>query len=278
MPVQLALSGSSVLWTLRENAPLRFDYVLGAGVRDPAERRFQELAHGTHGAGLWLGDVAGDASPLGAALVYAVTSVDYADELGCLARTAPCTMRRAGGGVYRVVGRKPPQLVLGTSAAVQVAASGRTIAYVPAGSVAKNGRPLAVPVEPIEIRDIGGALLSTVTPRGEVLAIALAPHVLATLERTKLGLRIAWYNSATGAARGSVPVARAIAPQLSANDQLIVFRIGRSIRAVNEASRATHVLGRAGTTPIGLSLEGSRIAWAENIHGHGRIRALYVTG
>lgn len=279
MPVQLALAGSSALWTLREDSPLRFDYVLGAAVRDQAERRFQELAHGTHGAGLWLGGVAGDATRQGSALVYAVTNVDYTDELGCLAGSAPCTMRSAGGGVYRVVGRQPPERVPGTNGgAVDVAASGRTIAYVPTGSVAKDGQPLPLPVRPIEIRDVDGAAVSTVLPRGEVLAIALAPHVLATLERTHLGLRIAWYASATGNLRGSVPVARTIAPELAASDRVIVFRIGRSIRAVDEASRATRVLGRAAATPIGLSIEDTRIAWAENVHGHGRIRAIYVTG
>jgi hypothetical protein len=30
--------------------------------------------------------------------------------------------------------------------------------------------------------------------------------------------------------------------------------------------------------PIGVSLAGSRLAWAENVNGHGRIRALYVNG
>jgi len=38
------------------------------------------------------------------------------------------------------------------------------------------------------------------------------------------------------------------------------------------------VLGRAAAAPIGLSLEGGRLAWAENVNGSGRIRALYVRG
>ena len=55
-PVNLALAGSDVLWTLRERqAPVQFDYVLGAGTSDTRERRFQQVAHARRGAGLWLG-------------------------------------------------------------------------------------------------------------------------------------------------------------------------------------------------------------------------------
>jgi hypothetical protein len=37
-------------------------------------------------------------------------------------------------------------------------------------------------------------------------------------------------------------------------------------------------LTEAAGTPIGLSLEGTRLAWAENVGGRGRIRALLVAG
>lgn len=271
----VARRAGGVVWTLHEQTPLRFDYVLGAGLNDPAERRFQQLAHGTHGAGLWLGGLAGD----GDTLVYGATVVDYVNELGCLAGTGTCRMRRVGGGAYRLVGRRPPILVPGTSGTVDVAASAGAIATVPAGAVAKDGRPLPTPHGRIVVRDAEtGTAISSVVPRGVALAIALSPHALATLERTALGLRLAWYARDTGAPIGSVPVPRATAPELTANDQVIVFRVGRSIRAVDETTHAIRTLGRAGATPIGLSLEGSRLAWAENVHGRGRIRALYITG
>ena len=102
--------------------------------------------------------------------------------------------------------------------------------------------------------------------------------MLATLERTALGLRLAWYDRATRRIRGSVPVPKATAPQLTANDRTIVFHVGRSIRAVSVASHAVRVLTRAAATPIGLSLEGNRLAWAENTGRAARIRALYVSG
>ena len=139
--VGLALAGTSVVWTLRESAPIPFDYLIGAAARpsaaDQKERRFQEVAHTKRGSGLWLGGIAGD----NATLVYAVTSVDYEDEAGCLAGTAPCTLKVEGGGVYRVVGRQLPELVGGTGPAVAVAASGGTVAYISTSTVGKDGRP-----------------------------------------------------------------------------------------------------------------------------------------
>jgi hypothetical protein len=115
-------------------------------------------------------------------------------------------------------------------------------------------------------------------PQGVPSAIALSPHVLATLERTPLGLRLAWYRSTTGQPLGSVPVPRTTAPTLTVNDRVIVFRFGRSIRTVDVASHSVNPLVRATAKPVGLSLEGNWLRWAENIGSSARIRALYVSG
>jgi hypothetical protein len=53
-----------------------------------------------------------------------------------------------------------------------------------------------------------------------------------------------------------------------------VFSTGRTIRLLDSRTRATSVLATAGSRPIGLSVSGRRVAWAENIRGRGRIRAL----
>src|SRR5947209_4221043 len=78
-----AQEGGRLLWTLPQRTPLQLDYLLGAGVTpvQRPERRFLEVAHTARGVGQWLGGIAGD----GSTLVYAVTSVDYQDEAGCLA-------------------------------------------------------------------------------------------------------------------------------------------------------------------------------------------------
>ena len=273
-PVSLAIASAepNLLWTLHQNAPLEFDYLVGAGVRDPRERRFQQLAHTTHGAGLWLGGVAGDDSTL----VYGVTSVDYVDEAGCLAGTDTCALEivQQGGGVFRVVDGQRVKLIPGTSGAVAVAASGSRVAYVAASSLAKDGKPLAAANLPIEVVDsISGHMISSITPQGTPIAMALSTHVLATLERTPLGLRLAWYSPSTGSPVGSVPVAIATSPSLSVSDRLAVYHVGRSIRAVDIATGRVRTLVSAAAPPIGLSVDGNRVAWAENLKHGARIRA-----
>jgi hypothetical protein len=101
--------------------------------------------------------------------------------------------------------------------------------------------------------------------------------VLAALERTPLGLRLAWYSPSRGLPIGSAPVALATSPELSASDRLVVFHSGKSIRAVEVATGRIKTLITAGAPPIGLSIEGSRLAWAENLKHGARIRALHVS-
>ena len=278
-PVQLAVAAHSgdVLWTLPLRSPLALDYVLGAGVAQAqrAEVRFLEAAHTGRGVGQWLGGIAGDTSTL----AFAVTAVGWTDEAGCLAGNASgCTLVKSGGGVYIVRGRSRVH-VPGTSPAVEVAVSGGVLAYVPTGVIAKDGRPLPSADLPIDIvATRTGRRIASIVPQGVPLALALSAHVLATLEQTSLGVRLAWYDATTGRARGSVPVPTRTAASLSASDQLVVFRVGRSLRSVDVSSHRVRVLATAAAKPIGLSLEGSRLAWAENLRGSARIRALYVNG
>ncbi|HET8528904.1 MAG TPA: hypothetical protein VFL60_08335 [Gaiellaceae bacterium] len=273
----VAADPGRIAWTLPLASPLQLNYLLGAGVepKEQVERRYHELAHTARGVGQWLGGIAGDAGTL----AYATTTVDFADEAGCLAGTSPCTLIKAGGGVYRLGGRVPVVHVPHTGPAVSVAVSGNAIAYVPTGGLGKDGRPHASADMPIEVVDARtGARIARVLPRGVPLALAISPHLLAALERTPLGLRLAWYDRATGRPAGSLPVPGTTSPTLSATDRLIVFRVGRSIRGVDVATRRARLLARAAATPVGLSVDGDRVAWAENLKGSARVRALYVSG
>src|SRR5947208_1974486 len=165
--VSLVIAGDkpNLLWTLHEYTPLEFDYLVGAGVRNRRERRFQQLAHTARGAGLWLGGIAGD----GSALVYGGTSVDYEDEAGCLAGTDTCALKivRQGGSVYRVIDGQKLKLIPETTAALAVATSGSRVAYVEADSIEKNGRPVAGADLPIEVVNaVTGHVLASITPQG----------------------------------------------------------------------------------------------------------------
>jgi hypothetical protein len=282
-PVNLAIAGSDVLWTLRERqAPLQFDYVLGAGVSDTRERRFQQVAHAKRGAGLWLGGLAGDSILTGPAptstLVYGTTAVQFENEIACLSGGS-CAMKIAGGGVYRVEGRRAPELVPNSAPAVEVAVSGTTVAYVPADHAAEHGMPVAAADLPVEILDVRtGTSIAHVSPEGTPISIALAPHTLTMLERTTNGLRLGWYSASTGTGLGSIDVPSNTTPEVSASDQFAVFRIGRFIHALAFATGHSRTVAETVGRPIGLSLEGNRVAWAENVKGRGRIRALSLNG
>jgi hypothetical protein len=281
-PVNLALAGVDALWTLRDRqTTLPFDYVLGAGADDPLERRFKEVAHAKRGAGLWLGGIAGDSvvktgGQTVSTLAFGTAAVQYVDEIACLSGGS-CQMKLAGGGVYRVVGRNEPTLIPNTRPAVAVSVSGSTLAYVPAAEPGLRGQPLAAADGPIEVVDVAtGDSLAHVSPQGTPVAIALQPHVLVALERTPKGLKLAWYSPTSGASIGSIPVPAGTAPELSANDQVAVFRIGRFLHVLTFATAHSRTVAQTVGQPIGVSLEGNRLAWAENIRGRGRIRALYL--
>lgn len=281
-PVGLAVAGNggspAVLWSLHESASqsLRFDYVLGATVADATERRFQQVAHSRRGAGFWLTGMAGS----GSTLVYAVAQVAYKDQVDCLSTpNAPgaCALQvvAGGGGIYRVQGRKLPVKIKGTRAPVSVAAAGGNVAFIPAvGSSTTDGHPLASPSVPVEVRDVGtGGLVASISPAGTPVTVALSTTTVALLSRDAGKLVLSWYGL-DGTPAGSVHVPVATAPTIAASESLIVFRVGRSIRAVDLKTKRVRTVATAAATPIGLSVSGTRIAWAENVGGRGRIRAI----
>ena len=202
-PVTLALAGGNVLWTLQERSPIPFDYLLGAGVGvgERKERRFQEIAHTNHGSGLWLGGTSGDGARSSTASPRSTTSTRRA---ASPARAAASSRSRAGASTACRGDSRRSSFPAPTPAAPSKSQRRR----VPSRTcrrrdVGKQGRPLTGADLPIEVVDaLTGASISRVSPQGTPLAITLAPHVLATLERTPLGLRLAWYDRATGAPRG----------------------------------------------------------------------------
>lgn len=284
-PVGLAVASNggspALLWTLHESAAqsLRFDYVLGATSADPQERRFQQVAHASHGAGLWLSGVSGS----GSTLVYGVAQVAYKNQVDCLSTpNAPgaCDLKIVDGAIYRVVGRKTPVKVRGTGAVVAVSASGSDVAFVRAvGTSSTDGHPLAAADVPVEVRDaLTGSLVTSVSPTGVPVAVSLSGGALAILSRTAGKLVLDWYEMPTGKPLGSVHVPPTTTPVLSAGDNAIVFRVGSSIRVVDLKTKSVRRIATAAATPIGLSIAGRRVAWAENLAGHARIRAITLAG
>jgi hypothetical protein len=119
-------------------------------------------------------------------------------------------------------------------------------------------------------------LLSTIAPHGRVRALGLSFSQLAVLmERANGGKAIERYDPQSGRRIAVTPVISTTAPELGVSSAGVVYRIGRKIYLFG-GSAAPKLVWQASATPIGLSIEGRRIAWAVNVKGHGRIVTLML--
>jgi hypothetical protein len=277
----LALAGTRALWTRFGGGnspetslwtssfggvPTQIDLFMG-GSGDPG--------------GIFLGGIAGD----GPTLLYGKTYE------GCPSQAAlpiACPTLEASGGVSFVTGQYEQPAISGIPAPAMIAfaahdpqsgqiSQGR-LAVAPAASplsseldnvprVAENG--------PVQIYWLlnKAVLATSVAPRGTVKAIALSFQQLAVLVQRADGTNaIERYNAKGGTFLGATPVPKATASRLSVSDAGVVYRVGNKIYLLG--SGQPKLVWRASATPIGLSIEGRRIAWAVNIKGRGRIVSL----
>ncbi|HJQ74143.1 MAG TPA: hypothetical protein VJ814_04615 [Gaiellaceae bacterium] len=270
---QLAVASgtSTALWTLHESGPAPFDYVLAATAGGP-ERQLGKLAHASDGTGDWLGGVAGS----GTTLAYSWVDVEYVDKLACLSGGS-CKQKIADGGI-RVVTKTGDQALPKAEPALQLAAAGGRIAYVPATTV-KDGKPVAGPGSLLYVVDgATGTQVAHAYVRGAPLAIALSPSLLVVLTRNGPRDRILWFDATGGTATklGSAVVSSHAAPKLAASDQLIVYRVGNAVRSISTANGKSQVLATTDPDAVGLSLGKGQLIWAENDTDSGRLRALAV--
>jgi hypothetical protein len=125
----------------------------------------------------------------------------------------------------------------------------------------------------VEVFDLSGHLLARIPLIGLVRGISLSGRKLTVLLEQPEGSReILRYDARNGTFLGTSESLSAAATDLTTSTGGIVFRIGSSIYL--QRGRTSLLIARAAATPNGLSITGRRIAWAENVHGHGRIKAV----
>jgi hypothetical protein len=263
--VPLALAGRAALWALRSSGNTTHIRVV-AGALGTRERRLAELAYANsnYEEGDHLGGLAGD----GSTLAYSAFRIRVEQHDDCELQGV-CPTVIAGGGVWRVVARAPKQLRAAPPAGLLAASEGRIVL----AKASTDGTGL------VEVRHAAtGALVRAFSVGGSVRAVALWRGWTAVLVRDTRGLRIERRFTRTGSLVGTTRVPSTTAAQLSVFGDRIVFRVGRAIRAINGETGKVSTLARAASRPIGLSLEGRRLAWAENVRlkdrRRGRIRAL----
>jgi hypothetical protein len=126
----------------------------------------------------------------------------------------------------------------------------------------------------IEIRNARtGDSVDEIQPAHPAREVALSRNFLASLtgiEKKKTTLE--FFDAMSLERRGTLDV-RLAAQDLSIAGDKVVFRVGREIRLVDATALRSRRVATAARRPIGLSIEGNRIAWAESSARGGRIRA-----
>jgi hypothetical protein len=191
-----------------------------------------------------------------------------------------CNWDVTGGRTAQVL-QRDRRFVPGVPPAALMAAGAGRIAVAPSDDPwggpedpqpAENG-----PVKVLDPRT--GAPVMSVSPTGTVRALALSATALAVLvKHTGGGLAIERYAIPAATLITSTPVsARASSQVLDISGRWIVYRVGRYIRIVDDLGD-NRLLAIALGIPIGVSIEGRRVAWAENALGRHRFRAAFVPG
>jgi hypothetical protein len=271
----LALAGSRALWSWDDGGNSTA-YPLLVGAHGHRQVEIARLGSGLRGMGdgFDLVGVEGDR----ASLAYGWVDEECPGQpYGCNVFDDPLVV--AGGGISIATWTPapcelcppvlpsvpPPALFAVTQASVAVAPARATTPpgeYVP--RVAEDG--------PVEVYDLSGRLLLRLSFLGLVRDLTLHGRTLAVLVERPNGTKMLQefaVPSPAGTAAAPVPLA---ATDISAGSGGVVFRSGRDIYVLRPGR--AKLVARAAARPIGLSVEGRRIAWAENIKGRGRIVAV----
>ena len=258
----LTMAADRALFWIEVGAMHGFRSLFTASLEQPGKRRVALLVTSPAGAeGEHLVGPRGD----GADLVYGITHVQTNG------LNKPFTV--SGGAVLRVIGEQARTLPgIGAPALLDVAA-GR-LAVVPAVHRPNRGS-FVVGAPLVEIRDVRTArLLRSIELGGTPTAIALSSQVVAALIQGKPA-RIERYDVATGRQLGATTVAGTPANELDASLGIVVYRSNDTISMLNAHGKSLELAHAAGL-PLGLSIEGRRVAWAENHGKQGYVRAVIV--
>jgi hypothetical protein len=259
--MQLELAGDRALWSYGEVGNIVYTWLKTGSLSGAKNQRlpFAPLAHdqspyetGDHFTGM-----AGD----GSTLVFAYATIGVTGSEDCDI-DGTCTVILSGGGARRVVGTAA-DAVAGVPAPFAIAAGGKRIAIIQAAPVGTVPGPK--PSSAIQVRNaVTGALVTSFTPMGTARAIALSRTSVAVLVSGAGGTRIERHAVPGGGLLASTAVPATTARELSTNGTVVVFRVGRSIRTVPVGAGGASVVATAAAAPVGLSVEGKRVIWAEN--------------
>jgi len=275
----LALARRQALWAWDSGGnDYETSIMRGAPGRPPSRVDVLEGGFRGFGDGERFTGIAGDGERLGYGWVLeaCVNQPHYLCDLCTPLGTCPLGV--IGGGVSPVAahasGQRP--VVPGVpSPAVFALAQGR-VAVAPARSPSPEGESVSQAAEdgPVLVYDFLGRLVLRVQPPGLVRDVALSSRKLTLILELSNGTkRIQQYAVPSGTSLGGTQVAQG-AQDLAVGSAGTIFRIGSNVYLLGSTAQKPRRVWRSKAQPIGLSIEGRRIAWAVNLKGRGRIVAL----
>ena len=268
-PWWLALGGTRAVWGGWERTD-KTDGVVATGALGGGTRVLVELEQvGAHW-GDFLTGVAGDRGTVAYSLAY----VGREQGPNCLFYEV------SAGDVVRVTNASQSP-VPGARPSVAIAASAGRVAFVPAQQAEDDDcaepPPPPQPGRVVEVRNAWtGRFVSRFQPNGTIRAVALSGGIAAVLVEYAASKRIERYEAESGRFLASSWVWETVADELDMAGRRIVYRNRRDIRVLDGVTGRRSLVATARETPVGLSIEGRRVAWAENWGGRGVVRAVVV--
>jgi hypothetical protein len=175
------------------------------------------------------------------------------------------------GGVYDVRGKKIP----GLAPAAAIAVGEGLIADAPVDPDLTHRSTSAALNARIDIYDTRTRTMLAVQASGRASSLAISRAVLAVLVHVPDGSSIERFDPATGVALGTTSVSRGVSG-LAVSGKRIVYTESKRIWLLDAVTGRRRLLVTAAAAPIGLSIEGTRVFWAEIGDGQGRIVAAEV--
>ena len=262
VPPLLALAGGRALWVLTSTGNNVYRDVLTGAAGERQKRLSQIVGASSGGDGEYLTDLTGD----GATLLYSVVTMTMLDT--CVEPGTPCEYFVTGGRVRRVVGRST-RAVPKAPPAIRISAQGHRYAAIVAAHDSASPEP--TPDSRVEVREVAtGAIVTRVVITGRPLDLALGPSMIAVLTQGSSGRRIELWGVRNGAGGASIAVPTN-ASDLSISARDVVYRSGRAIHVRDGVTRRDRRVAIARAAPVGLTIEGFRVIWAENTRHGNRI-------
>ena len=258
----LALAGTRALWsTYGGGNTVEVPILTGAPGDRPVEGHratmITVLGIAPGGEGDYLGGLAGD----GSMLVYGYATLGSGPGYPTDCSQLPVS----GGGIAPVSGQsapRPRRLLPNMPPPALLAVSQGYVAVVPAALPQPCDSPQVVENGPVAVYGAAGTLFARVVPAGTVEAVSLSWPQLAVLVRRHDGTKaIERYDARTGALITTIAVSSKVS-EISIGMRGIAYSAGTSIYLLS--ANKPRLVWRSTGAPIGVSIEGRRIAWAVN--------------